>query len=65
MSDGENNKTLVRRFIQALDTDELGILDEICTPEVAMEWRNGIPPANLSATTILRYGRWWPKQSTS
>lgn len=42
MSDVENNKTLVRRFIQALDTDELGILDEICTPEVAMEWRNGI-----------------------
>jgi len=25
MSDVENNKTLVRRFIQALDTDELGL----------------------------------------
>jgi len=42
MSDVENNKTLVRRFIQALDTDELGILEEICTPEVAKEWRDGI-----------------------
>ena len=42
MSDVENNKTLVRRFIQALDTDELGILDEIRTPEVAKEWQEGI-----------------------
>jgi len=25
MSDVENNKTLVRGFIQALDTDELGL----------------------------------------
>jgi hypothetical protein len=39
MSDIEHNTTLVRRFIQALDTDELGVLDEICTPTVAEEWR--------------------------
>src|SRR6476661_3693512 len=42
MSDVDNNKALVRRFIQALDTDELGILNDICTPEVAKEWRDGI-----------------------
>lgn len=42
MSNLEHNKLLVHRFIQALDTDELGILEEICTPAVAEEWRGGI-----------------------
>jgi len=54
MSDVENNKTLVRRFIQALDTDELGILEEICTPEVAKEWRDGI---NYLERHMIRAGQ--------
>jgi steroid delta-isomerase-like uncharacterized protein len=36
------NKALVRRFIAALNTDELSVLAEICTAEVAEGWRDGI-----------------------
>ena len=38
----EENKFAVRRFIEALDTDDLSVLGEVCTPEVAEDWREGI-----------------------
>ena len=42
MSNVEHNAELVRRFIQALDTNELAVMGEICTSAVAEDWREGI-----------------------
>lgn len=37
----EQNKVAVRRFIEALDTYDLGVLGEVCSPEVAQEYHVG------------------------
>ena len=38
----EENKVAVRRFIEALDTDDLAALDDVCSPGVAQDWSDGI-----------------------
>jgi ketosteroid isomerase-like protein len=38
----EDNKAAVRRFTQALDSNDLSILPEICTPARADTWSQGI-----------------------
>jgi hypothetical protein len=38
----EDNKAAVRRFTQALDSNNLSILPEICTPACADPWSQGI-----------------------
>jgi SnoaL-like polyketide cyclase len=38
----EGNKSAVRRFTQALDSNDLSILPEICTPACADTWSQGI-----------------------
>jgi ketosteroid isomerase-like protein len=38
----EENKVTVRRFIEALDTDDLGELGDLCNPEIAEEYGRGI-----------------------
>jgi hypothetical protein len=38
----EDNKAVVRRFTQALDSNNLSILPEICTPACADMWSQGI-----------------------
>ena len=38
----EDNKAAVRRFTQALDSNNLSILPEICTPACADAWSQGI-----------------------
>src|SRR5215213_3873088 len=38
----EDNKAAVRRFTQALDSNDLSILPEICTPACADTWSQGI-----------------------
>jgi hypothetical protein len=38
----ESNKTAVRRFTEALDSNDLTVLPEICTPTCAEAWSKGI-----------------------
>jgi ketosteroid isomerase-like protein len=38
----EENKVLVRRFLEALDTNDLGALDDVCSADVARDWGDGI-----------------------
>ena len=38
----ENNRAAVRRFTEALDTNDLTALPEICTPTCAEAWSKGI-----------------------
>jgi hypothetical protein len=38
----EDNKSAVRQFTQALDSNDLSILPEICTPACADTWSQGI-----------------------
>lgn len=38
----DDNKALVRRFLEALDSDELDVLGDICAPDVAEDWRTGV-----------------------
>ena len=38
----ESNKAAVRRFTEALDSNDLTALPEICTPSCAEEWSRGI-----------------------
>jgi hypothetical protein len=38
----ESNKVTIRRFTQALDTNDLSVLPEICTPACAEAWSQGI-----------------------
>jgi hypothetical protein len=38
----ESNKAAVRRFTEALDSNDLTALPEICTPSCAEAWRQGI-----------------------
>jgi SnoaL-like polyketide cyclase len=38
----EDNKAAVRQFTQALDSNDLSILPEICTPACADMWSQGI-----------------------
>ena len=38
----ESNKAAVRRFTEALDSNDLTALTEVCTPACAEEWSGGI-----------------------
>ena len=38
----ETNKAAVRRFTEALDSNDLTALPDICTPACAQEWSQGI-----------------------
>jgi ketosteroid isomerase-like protein len=44
----EGNKAVVQRFLDALTRDELDVLTEVCTPEVAKAWSGGIQQAPFS-----------------
>jgi hypothetical protein len=55
----EDNKEAVRRFTQALDSNNLSILPEICTPACADTWSQGInsdPRSDHHANDFL--SRW-------
>lgn len=39
---GQENKDVVRRFVDAMSRNELDVLPEMCTEEVASAWRDGI-----------------------
>ena len=38
----EENKATVRRLIEALDTNNLSVLDDVLSPELAQVWQGGI-----------------------
>ena len=38
----EENKAVVRRFVEMLDTNDLAALDEVLSPELAQDWSTGI-----------------------
>ena len=49
----EDIKAAVRRFTQALDSNNLSILPEICTPACADTWSQGINSDPGATITLI------------